>query len=60
MTSVLVALLRVTQIGPRDSGHGGGITSTLLIPNGMLIATLLAALLTVPFWPSSSAKHSRS
>jgi hypothetical protein len=60
MTSGLVALLIIAQIRPRDSGHGGSSTSTLLTPNGMLIATLLAALLTVHFWPSSSAEHSHS
>jgi len=58
MTSVLVALLIVAQIEFGDLGSGS--TAALLIPNGILIATLLAALLTVPFWPSSSADRSRS
>jgi hypothetical protein len=58
MTSVLVALLIVGEIEFGDPGSGS--TAALLIPNGILFATLLAALLTVPFWPSSSADRSRS
>ena len=58
--SVLVALLTVAQIGLGYSGRGGGIPAALHIPNGVLIATLLAALLTVSFWPSSSPDHPRS
>ena len=51
--SVLVALLTVAQIGLGYSGRGGGLPAALHIPNGVLIATLLAALLTVTFWPLS-------
>ena len=57
--SVLVALLPVAQIGLGYSGRGGGVPAALHIPNGVLIATLLAALLTVSFWPSSSAEQIR-
>jgi hypothetical protein len=57
--SVLVALLTVVQIGLGYSGRGGGIPAALHIPNGVLIATLLAALLTISFWPSPSASQSR-
>jgi hypothetical protein len=57
--SVLVALLTVAQIGLGYSGRGGGVPAALHIPNGVLIATLLAALLTVSFWPSSSAEQIR-
>ena len=57
--SVLVALLTVAQIGLGYSGRGGGVTAALHIPNGVLIAALLAALLTVSFWPSSSAEQIR-
>ena len=53
--SVLVAILTVAQIGLGYSGRGGGVPAALHIPNGVLIATLLAALLTVSFWPSSSS-----
>ena len=51
--SVLVALLTVAQIGLGYSGRGGGVPAALHIPNGVLIATLLAALLTISFWPTS-------
>jgi hypothetical protein len=51
--SVLVALLTVAQIGLGYSGRGGGMPAALHIPNGVLIATLLAALLTITFWPTS-------
>ncbi len=56
---VLIALLTVAQIGLGYSGRGGGMPAALHIPNGVLIATLLAALLTVSFWPSSSAQQIR-
>src|SRR5919112_1148831 len=56
--SVLVALLTVAQIGLGYSGRGGGVPAALHIPNGVLIATLLAALLMVSFWPSPSASRS--
>ena len=56
---VLIALLTVAQIGLGYSGRGGGLPAALHIPNGVLIATLLAALLTVTFWPSSSASQPR-
>jgi hypothetical protein len=57
--SVLVAVLTVVQIGLGYSGRGGGVPAALHIPNGVLIATLLAALLTVSFWPSPSAEQIR-
>ena len=57
--SILVALLTVAQIGLGYSGRGGGMPAALHIPNGVLIATLLAALLVISFWPSSSADHPR-
>jgi hypothetical protein len=55
--SVLVALLTIAQIGLGYSGRGGGLPAALHIPNGVLIATLLAALLTVSFWPPSIVNH---
>ena len=55
----LIVLLTVAQIGLGYSGRGGGTPAALHIPNGVLIATLLAALLTVSFWPSPSASQSR-
>ena len=55
--SILVALLTVAQIGLGYSGRGGGMPAALHIPNGVLIATLLTALLVISFWPSSSADH---
>ena len=57
--SILVALLTVAQIGLGYSGRGGGLPAALHIPNGVLIATLLAALLMTTFWPSQSASQSR-
>jgi hypothetical protein len=57
--SVLIALLVVAQIGLGYSGRGGGVPAALHIPNGVLIATLLAALLTVSFWPSPRADQGR-
>jgi uncharacterized membrane protein len=56
---VLIALLTVAQIGLGYSGRGGGTPAALHIPNGVLIATLLAALLMVSFWPSPSAQEGR-
>jgi hypothetical protein len=56
---VLIALLTVAQIGLGYSGRGGGTPAALHIPNGVLIATLLAALLTVSFWPSPGASQTR-
>jgi hypothetical protein len=56
---VLIALLTVAQIGLGYSGRGGGLPAALHIPNGVLIATLLAALLAVSFWPSPSASQPR-
>jgi hypothetical protein len=56
---VLIALLMVAQIGLGYSGRGGGTPAALHIPNGVLIATLLAALLTVSLWPSPSAEERR-
>ena len=50
--AVLIALLTVAQIGLGYSGRGGGMPAALHIPNGVLIAALLAALLMVSFWPS--------
>jgi hypothetical protein len=57
--SVLVTLLTVAQIGLGYSGRGGGMPAALHIPNGVLIATLLAALLVVSFWPAASAERTR-
>ena len=57
--SVLVAVLTVAQIGLGYSGRGGGVPAALHIPNGVLIATLLAALLTISFWPSTRAEQIR-
>lgn len=58
---VLIALLTVAQIGLGYSGRGGnGLPIALHIPNGVLIATLLAALLTLSFWPAPSASQPRS
>jgi hypothetical protein len=57
--SVLVAVLTIAQIGLGYSGRGGGVPAALHIPNGVLIATLLAALLTVSFWPSPHAEQIR-
>ena len=57
--SVLVTLLTVAQIGLGYSGRGGGMPAALHIPNGVLIATLLAALLVVSFWPAASAERDR-
>jgi hypothetical protein len=54
----LVALLTVAQIGLGYAGRGGGLPAALHIPNGVLIATLLAALLVVSFWPAPSASQS--
>ena len=53
--SVLIALLTVAQIGLGYSGRGGGMAAALHIPNGVLIATLLAALFVVSFGALSSA-----
>ena len=55
--SILAALLTVAQIGLGYSGRGGGMPAALHIPNGVLIATLLAALLVVSFWPSAGAER---
>jgi hypothetical protein len=43
----LVALLMVAQIGLGYSGRDGGWPAAIHVPNGVLIAGLLAALLTV-------------
>jgi hypothetical protein len=55
---MLAAILTVTQIGLGYSGRGGGMPAALHIPNGVLVATLLAALLIVSFWPSPGASRS--
>ncbi len=55
--SIPVALLTVVQVGLGYSGCGGGLPAALHIPNGVLIATLLAALLTASFRPSSFVRH---
>jgi hypothetical protein len=57
--AVLIALLTVAQIGLGYAGRGGGTPAALHIPNGVLIAALLAALLMVSIWPSPSASSSR-
>jgi hypothetical protein len=54
---MLIVVLTVGQIGLGYSGRGGGTPAALHIPNGVLIATLLAALLTVSFWPSPRAQE---
>lgn len=56
---VLIALLTVAQIGLGYAGRGGGMPAALHIPNGVLIAALLAALLVVSFWPSSSTDRTQ-
>lgn len=56
---VLIALLTVAQIGLGYSGRGGGLPAALHIPNGVLLATLLAALLTLSFWPAPRASQPR-
>jgi hypothetical protein len=43
----VVAVLMVAQIGLGYSGRGGGLPAALHIPNGVLVTSLLAALLTV-------------
>ena len=58
--SVLVALLTVAQIGLGYAGRRGGIAAALHIPNGVLIAALLAALLAISFAPVSSLDRPRS
>jgi hypothetical protein len=50
---ILVALLMVAQIGLGYSGRGGGWPAALHVPNGVLVAGLLAALLTVVLLPSN-------
>jgi hypothetical protein len=49
---VLVAVLMVAQIGLGYSGRGGGWPAALHVPNGVLVAGLLAALLAVVLLPS--------
>lgn len=44
---VLVAILMVAQIGLGYAGRGGGWPAALHIPNGVLIAGLLTALLAI-------------
>jgi hypothetical protein len=44
---LLVALLMIAQIGLGYSGRGGGWPAALHVPNGVLVASLLAALLTI-------------
>ena len=58
--SVLVALLTVAQIGLGYAGRRGGIAAALHIPNGVLIAALLAAILAISFAPVSSLDRPRS
>ena len=57
--SVIIALLTVAQIGLGYSGRGGGMPAALHIPNGVFIASLLAALLVVSFWPSANTDRNR-
>jgi hypothetical protein len=57
---VVIAILMIAQIGLGYSGRGGGMPAALHIPNGVLIASLLVALLATSFWPSSSADRSRT
>ena len=57
--AAVIALLTIAQIGLGYSGRGGGMPAALHIPNGVLIASLLAALLMTFIWPSSSANRSR-
>ena len=57
--SVLAALLTVAQIGLGYSGRGGGLPAARHIPNGVLLAPLLAAVRAVSFWPSVSAERTR-
>lgn len=55
----LVAVLMVAQIGLGYAGRGGGWPAALHIPNGVLIAGLLAALLTVTLVPSRATEIRR-
>jgi hypothetical protein len=57
--AILIALLTVAQIGLGYAGRGGGMPAALHIPNGVLIATLLAALLMASFWPANGAERTR-
>jgi len=57
--AILIALLTVAQIGLGYAGRGGGMPAALHIPNGVLVATLLAVLLMVTFWPATSAERTR-
>jgi hypothetical protein len=49
---ILVAVLMIAQIGLGYSGRAGGWPAALHIPNGVLVAALLTALLTVALLPS--------
>ena len=49
--AALVTLLMVAQIGLGYSGRLGGWPAALHVPNGVLIAALLASLLTASFVP---------
>lgn len=49
--AVLVAVLMVAQIGLGYAGRDGGWPAALHIPNGVLVAALLTALLTVSLLP---------
>ncbi|MGH2617004.1 MAG: hypothetical protein ACRDJC_17355 [Thermomicrobiales bacterium] len=53
---ILVAVLMVAQIGLGYSGRGGGVPAALHIPNGVLVASLLTALLTVVLLPSRASQ----
>ena len=50
--SVPIAVLMVAQIGLGYAGRGGGWPAALHIPNGVLVAALLTALLTVSLLPA--------
>lgn len=56
---VLVAVLMVAQIGLGYAGRGGGWPAALHIPNGVLIAGLLAALLTITLVPFRTSESRR-
>jgi hypothetical protein len=48
---VIVAVLMIAQIGLGYSGRAGGWPAAIHIPNGVLVAALLTALLTVALLP---------
>ena len=56
----LITLLTVAQIGLGYAGRSNGMPIALHIPNGVLIAMLLVALLMISFLPAASMDRTRS